>query len=167
MKATIAVYNHHKDAVSAVQYLKEQGYSTKNLSILGKADKVQDEVILHNKNENNMMKIAGAEVGVGAALGTTLGVLTGVGLFAIPGLGFLFGAGALVGAIAGFDIGLIGGGVVSALTLGSLEGEDAKAYEKHLAEGKYLVIAQGNEDEVDRAKTMLEMHGMQQHINIH
>lgn len=105
------------------------------------------------------MAIAGAEVGIGALAGSVLGVLTGVGIFAIPGVGFLYGAGALVGAIAGFDFGIIGGGIASALTVAGISSDDTKQYEEVLKAGKFLVIAQGNEEEVTRAKNVLETHG--------
>jgi hypothetical protein len=53
----------------------------------------------------------------GAILGPILGILTGVKLFAIPGLGFLFGIGAVLGALAGFSLGIVGGGVITLIAI--------------------------------------------------
>ena len=84
----------HNAAVEAVKTLKNAGISERNLSILGKATVTDDNIHIAS---GEPAKLAAAEVGAAAVLGPVLGVLTGVGLFAIPGLGFLYGAGALVG----------------------------------------------------------------------
>ena len=102
MKSTIGVYENHDKAVQAVVELKDAGFPVKQLSIIGKAEtEVVDEKM--HIMPKDPIKVGG--LGTGTAVGATLGILTGVGLFAIPGLGFLYGAGALVGAIAGFDFG--------------------------------------------------------------
>lgn len=156
MKAVISVYDTHEGAVTAVKELQNAGYSSKHLSIIGKTT---GEAKVPGIKNSETMAIAGAEVGIGALAGSVLGVLTGVGIFAIPGVGFLYGAGALVGAIAGFDFGIIGGGIASALTVAGISSDDTKQYEEVLKAGKFLVIAQGNEEEVTRAKNVLETHG--------
>lgn len=160
MKATIGVYNSHTDAVDAVRVLKEKGFPAKHLSILGKAEGMEDNIHIAT---GEPAKLAAKEVGAAAVIGPVLGVLTGVGLFAIPGFGFLYGAGALMGAIAGFDFGLIGGGVATALTLLGMHNEHAKEMEKYLAEGKSIVVAQGSEEELDKAKSIIEAHGIHTH----
>lgn len=158
MRTVVGVYENHHDAVQAVRELKAAGYSTKQISLIGK---VKDTAGLEDpiEEDNVRMKFAGTELGVTAIAGSTIGLLTGVGLFAIPGLGFLFGAGALVGAIAGFDIGLIGGGIIAALTLPGIKGDTAKQYEKEVSEGKILLIIQGTETEAAEANTLLHSHG--------
>ena len=103
----------------------------------------------------------------GTVLGTTLGILTGIGMFAIPGVGFLYGAGALVGAIAGFDFGLIGGGIASALISVGVKDDMAKKYHDDLVAGKYLVIAHGSEEHVAQAKDLLTGHGTHSEIASH
>lgn len=101
------------------------------------------------------VKIVAEEMGIAAVAGPALGVLTGIGLFAIPGFGFLYGAGALVGAIAGFDFALIGGGIVSALTVLGMKEDHAKAYEKYIKEGKFIVMVQGDDEELSKAKEVI------------
>lgn len=162
MKAVISVYKTHEEAVEAIKELQNSGYDSKRLSIIGKtSDKVP------GINNSDTMAIAGSEVGFGALAGSVLGVLTGVGVFAIPGLGFLYGAGALVGAIAGFDFGIIGGSIASALTVAGLSENDTKQYEDALKTGNFLLIAQGNETEVSHAKNILESHGKSIQITHH
>lgn len=166
MRTVVGTYDDHHDAVEAVRHLKAAGFNTKQISLIGK---VKDTAGLEDVAEDDSarMKIAGAELGVTAIAGSTIGLLTGIGIFAIPGLGFLFGAGALVGAIAGFDIGLIGGGIISALTLPGVKGDTAKQYEKEVSEGKLLLIVQGTETEVHEAERVLSSHGKHDVLEAH
>jgi len=156
MNSTIGIYDDHDAALNAVASLKENGYPVGQLSIIGltETEVVDEEMHVTPRNPINA-----AGLGTGVALGTAVGVLTGVGVFAIPGLGFLFGAGALVGAIAGFDFGLIGGGIASVLSSVGVSNDEAKKYDNLLREGKYLVVAEGSTTDVERAKQLLHAHG--------
>lgn len=164
MKATIGVYDTHEDAVEAARELKNAGFAVTHLSIIGKlhTEYVHDNMTL---SEEYPIRLGGIEVTT--ALGLTLGVLTGVGLFAIPGVGFLFGAGALTGAIAGLDFGLMGGGIVSILTNIGMKDEVAKQYLADIEDGRYLVVAQGSQEELSHAKEILTMHGTHAALETH
>ena len=87
-------------------------------------------------------------------LGTTLGLLTGVGLFAIPGLGVLFGAGAVVGALGGFEIGVAAGGLTTILVELGVK-EDHIAYEQHIQEGRFLLFINGSEEDIHHAENVI------------
>lgn len=156
MNNLIAVYSSHGEAVDAISSLKKEGISSQKTSIIGKADKAKDAVTLDDKQ---VTKVAGAETGIGAALGTALGVLTGVGIFAVPGLGFLYGAGAIIGGIAGFDLGLVAGGVTSALTVAGIKVAESQKYDHYIKEGNFLVIVQGSGDDVTKAEQTLRLAG--------
>jgi len=164
MRSTIGVYDSHDKAVEAVIELKDAGFPVKQLSIIGKAqtEVVDDQLHVMPKDP---IKVAG--VGAGTALGATLGILTGVGLFAIPGLGFLYGAGALVGAIAGFDAGLIGGGIASVLTTVGVKDDNVKKYHDDLEAGKFIVVAHGSESEMNQAKDILHAHDTHDDLDQH
>lgn len=164
MKSTIGVYGNHAQAVDAVAALKDAGYPTKQLSIIGKAETevIDDKMHVMPKDPINVVGI-----GTGTAVGTAIGILTGVGLFAIPGFGFLFGAGALIGAIAGFDIGLLGGGIASVLTSVGVDKELVKDYQTDLDNGKYLVVAHGTDEEVAKAEGTLQGNGQFHRLEIH
>jgi hypothetical protein len=161
MKATVGIYETHEQALSAIHKLKTSGFPMNKVSIMGQTD-------VHNPHsdadEADITAKAGKTVGIGALAGSTLGVLTGVGIFALPGLGFLFGAGALVGAIAGLDLGLIGGGIFGALSIG-LSKEHHEKYDKYLKEGKFLLVIHGSEAETKHAQEILHEHG--EHIELH
>ena len=164
MNATIGIYDNHDMAIEAIQELKDSGYPVSQLSIMGKAEtEVVDEEM--QVSPEYPLKLAG--LGAGTVLGTTLGILAGVGIFAIPGMGFLYGAGAIVGAIAGFDFGLIGGGIASALATVGVKDENLKKYHDALEQGKFIVIAHGNEADVNKAKDILHEHGTHKDIAVH
>lgn len=161
MTATIAVYQNQQDALSAIKILKDAGYAAHQLSILGHA---QDETITADttplserpfQDLEKPMKIAATGVGIGAIAGPILGVLAGLGLIAIPGVGFLYGAGALAGAVAGLDAGLIGGGIFSALAIAQSSKHHEEKYSDALKSGHYIVVAQGSETEVKQAHSLL------------
>lgn len=160
MNSVVGVYESHEMAVQAVRALKKAGFSTKKISLLSKADIINNHI--HVKSHH---KIEKAEMGVGLVAGTIIGILSGVGIFAIPGLGFIYGAGALVGAFAGFDFGIIGSGLVTIFTRMGIDEAVALKYEKHLNEGKYLVFAQGNEKEVDHAQEVLHTSGLHMELD--
>lgn len=164
MNATLGIYDNHDLAVEAVRTLKEGNYPVAQLSIIGLAETetVDEEMHITTKNP---LKVA--SLGAGTLVGTTLGILTGVGIFAIPGIGFLYGAGALVGAIAGFDLGLIGGGVASVLATVGVKDENAEKYHDALVAGKFVVVAQGNEQDVARALEILHAHDTHEHVETH
>jgi hypothetical protein len=156
MNATIGIYDTHDMAVAAAQKLHDKGFPMSDVTIMGLAE-TEDVDNKMRVSPHSPLKVAGLEAGT--VLGATVGVLTGVGIFAIPGLGFLYGAGALVGAIAGFDFGLIGGGIASALATIGVKDENAKKYHDALVAGKFLVVVHGNENHVNEAKNILNNNG--------
>jgi len=161
MKATIGVYDTHEKAVQAAKTLKEGGVPISNISLVGKAENIKDDI--HVKSVH--LQEAGTSLGV--VSGSVLGILTGVGIFAIPGFGFLYGAGALVGAMAGFDLGLVGGGILAFLAKMGINTDQTETFNKHLNEGMTLVIAHGSEHEINNAKEILHTHDQHTSLETH
>lgn len=155
MEANVAIFDTHKDAVEAVKTLSENSFNVKNVSIIGKAHMVDDHLHLSNYD-----KIEESTVLVGTAAGTVVGLLTGLSLFAIPGLGVLYGAGAMIGTLAGFDLGLVGGGLVAILTGIGADTSKHEKYSKHLQDGKYMLTINGSEEEVNKAKAIFHTKRM-------
>jgi hypothetical protein len=154
MKSQIAIYDTHEKAVNAIKVLNDKGFSMDNVSLLGKAEVIENHI--HIKSLDTM-KEAPAIVGMGA--GTLIGLLSGIGVFTIPGFGFLYGAGALVGIIAGFDLGIVAGGFISLLTFAGIKEDKVVKCEEHLKEGKFMVIINGSKDEIEKAKHILHTEG--------
>ena len=78
--------------------------------------------------------------------------------------GFLYGAGAVIGALAGFDIGLIGGGITTLLMGMGIHKDKTATYHKHLEEGKYIITINGENDIAEKAKEVLHTVGL--HIDL-
>ncbi len=102
MEVKVAVYDTHEKALNAVRKLDDNKFPLTEVSIIGKAELIEDH--MHIKSTEPMVN---APAAIGSVAGIVAGILTGIGIFAIPGFGFLYGAGAVIGAIGGFDIGII------------------------------------------------------------
>lgn len=154
MKSQIAVYDTHEKAVNAIKQLGAENFSMANVSLMGKAEIIEDHI--HIKSHDTLTKTP-AIVGMGA--GTLIGLLSDVGVFAIPGFGFLYGAGALVGIIAGVDLGIVAGGFVSLLSSIGMNEETIDKVNEHANDGKFIVIVKGSIEEIDKAKHILHTEG--------
>jgi hypothetical protein len=155
MKAKVAVFPTHERAIEAVKLLDKNGFNMKHVSLVGQASMQEDHITV----ESNAGKM-NTPVLVGAGAGIIAGILTGIGVFTIPGFGFLYGAGAVVGAIGGFDLGIIGGGLLSIGATIGLKDEQVVQLEKHLKEGKFVLIVKGPVDEVEKAEHILHTEGL-------
>ena len=80
MKSTVAIYDSHWTSLDAVEMLKSKSYPVNQLSIMGQA-KIADNPA-RKKSKKPLKK-----VNEGIILGSTLGVLPGVGIFSVPDSG--------------------------------------------------------------------------------
>lgn len=154
MESKIAVYDTHEKAINAVKVLNEHDFPMDRVSLLGKAEIAEDNI--HVKSLDTL-KETPAIVGMGA--GTILGLLSGIGVLTIPGFGFLYGAGALIGAIAGLDIGIIAGGLITLLTFIGIKKDSVVKVNEHLKTGKFIVVVKGTLSEIERAEHILHTEG--------
>ncbi|MBL7892943.1 MAG: hypothetical protein JNL63_09960 [Bacteroidia bacterium] len=150
MKTSIAVFNSHQEAVSSIILLNENRFPLKKVSLMGKAEIIDDKI--HVRSNEPLIE---TPVIAGSILGTTIGLLSGIGLFAIPGLGFLFGAGAVIGAICGFDLGLVTGGLGTLLLQMGIKNEYAVKYDEYVKDGKFLLMINGTNEEIEMAKRIM------------
>ena len=162
LNTIVGIYDKHEKALDAVKALSNEGIPVKNISFVSKAEIVEDQLQAHS-TEN----IKNAPVSIGVVLGPVLGILTGVSIISVPGLGFVYGAGAIIGALAGFDFGIIGGGLISLLMTLGISKDKVIHYHRHLKEGKYLVILHGNAEMAAKAKAILHKTGNYQGLDEH
>lgn len=154
MKSKVAVYNSHEKAVKAVETLIKNGIPAKHISLIGKMHE-NDNNLEHVKKDT--IEKSTAYLGVGA--GALAGLLTGLGVFTIPGFGFLYGAGAIIGTIGGFDLGVITGGVLTLLEEAGINKDKLNDYENRLNNGEFVVIIKGTENEAEKAEEILGTEG--------
>ncbi|MCX6297064.1 MAG: general stress protein [Bacteroidetes bacterium] len=153
-RTTVGVYQSHEEAINAIIALEKSGIPVEDISFLSTAVKVADD--LHVRSMKNLKN---APAAIGAVLGPLLGILAGASIWAVPGLGFVYGAGAIVGALAGFDIGLVSGGIATILLNIGISKDKIVSYHKHLKEGKYLVILNSNKATAEKAKRIAHKVG--------
>ncbi len=152
MESKIAVYKSHEDALLAIKKLKSENFPIKQISLIGEAQIINDHMCIKSLDNIKNMPLA-----IGTIAGIVVGLLSGIGVFVIPGFGFLYGAGAIVGAMGGLDLGIIGGGLATILTQMGIKKEDVIIYEENIKEGHFLVVANGTKEEISRAgKILLE-----------
>ena len=153
--AAIAIYNTHIEAEAAIKELQKSGIDMKKLSILGK-DYHAEENVVGYYNAGDRMKFWGK---LGAFWGGLWGLLFGSALFFIPGIGHIVALGPVGGMIVGaLENAVIVGGL-SALGAGlfsvGIPKDSVVKYETAVKADKFLVIVHGTEDEVTKAKEII------------
>ncbi len=157
MKTRIVVYESHEKALEAVTRLKNAGFPLDKVSLIGEAQIVNDHMYLKSLEPLKNIPLA-----VGAVAGIVSGLLTGMGVFSIPGFGFLYGAGAIVGAIGGFDFGIISGGLATILIQLGVKKNEVIKYKEHIKEGKFLLKLNASDKEIAKADFVLNIKQTQQ-----
>lgn len=146
MKRKVGVFNTREDAIEAIRRLKDLGYTSEEISIVSKDEQMKDYV-----EREHLEEVAGDATATGAVTGGIVGgigaLLIELGLIAIPGIGPWLAVGpvgaALVGALTGGAV----GGIVGALVDMGFDKDEAEAYDRHIQEGKILVMV---DEHVDR-----------------
>jgi hypothetical protein len=153
--AAIAVYPTHAEADLAIRSLQKSGFDMKKLSIVG-TDFQTEEHAVGYYSTGDRVKFWGR---AGAFWGSLVGVLLSSAFLVIPVVGHIIVLGPLVSSIVGGLEGAAAGGATSAL-FAALVGmgipkDSVIQYENEVKAGRFLVIAQGTQDEVERAKGVL------------
>jgi outer membrane lipoprotein SlyB len=93
------------------------------------------------------------------ALGTVVGgVVAGLTTLAFPAFS---GAVVLVGMATGAFYGAVSGGVLGGEGGLEISATQAEFYDNRLAQGRYLLIVKGSDDEIDRAESVLNAANVQ------
>src|ERR1700752_557370 len=156
--AAFGIYPSNSAPETAVDQLRSAGFSNQDVSVL-MADRKGSKDFAAEKN-TKAPEGATTGVGVGGAVGGTLGLLAGIGALAIPGVGPLIAAGPIMGALAGLGVGGAVGGLVGALVGMGIPEYEAKRYEGRVKDGGVLLSVHcASSDEVSRAKEILKATG--------
>src|SRR6202050_2755235 len=155
LNAVVAVYRTHVEAEEAVKELQRAGIDMRSLSIVGK-DTHTDEHAVGYYNTGDRMKHWGK---TGAFWGGLWGMLFGAAFFAIPGIGPVLVAGPLVAWIVGALEGAVVVGGLSAIGAGlysiGIPKDSIVEYEAAIKSDKFLLVAHGATDEVEKAKGII------------
>ena len=157
--SVVAIFNIHTEAEAAVKELQKAGFDMKKLSIVGK-DYHSEEHVVGYYNTGDRVKYWGK---LGAFWGGLWGILFGSALFFIPGIGLIVVGGPLVAWIIGVLEGaiIVGGlsAVGAALYGMGIPKNSIVKYETSLKSDKFLLVAHGSREEVEKAKAVLETTG--------
>lgn len=154
-KTVTGLFDSYSDASSAVDQLKAIGISDSDISIVSSNSDGR-----HNDGDSEAAEGAGTGAGVGAAVGGVGGLLTGLGIMAIPGVGPVVAAGWLAataaGAVAGAVVGGAAGGLIGALTDSGVDERDAHVYAEGVRRGGTLVTAKIDDARAAEAEAILQ-----------
>ncbi|MBW4607456.1 MAG: general stress protein [Hassallia sp. WJT32-NPBG1] len=168
-KRAVGVFSSRRDAEHALTELRDAGFSMAKISIIAKDGDRNDQIagVETQKRIGNKADEGAASGAVtGTVLGGITGLLVGLGTLAIPGVGPILLAGevasTLATAAAGAGIGAAAGGLLGGLAGLGVPEERAKIYSDRVSGGDYLVIIDGNEEEMYRAESILQNRGIQE-----
>jgi hypothetical protein len=146
-KKIVGVFDTEQGAVNAIEGLKQQGYTSEDISVLGKNKGDMDNVTHETGTKAPEGAAAGASTG--GVIGGAAGLLAGLGLLAIPGVGPILAAGPIAAALTGAAVGAGAGGIVGGLIGMGIPEDDAKKYSQYVDEGKILVLVDSDADRND------------------
>ena len=153
-----ALYDSYDSAVSAVTALEDAGFPHSEISIVSN----NAENRYPRDDRTKTAEDAGKGAGIGAAIGGVGGLLTGLGLMAIPGVGPVVAAGWLAATAAGAATGAVfggaAGGLVGALTKEGVPERDAHFYAEGVRRGGTLVSARVDDARAPAAREILQRY---------
>ncbi|WP_136622534.1 MULTISPECIES: general stress protein [Mesorhizobium] len=154
MKTLTGLFDDYDDARDAVSELEATGIPHSDISIVANNSKDW-----YDNDTSKASEDAAGGAGLGALVGGAGGLLTGLGIMAIPGVGPVVAAGWLAataaGAVAGAAVGGAAGGIVGALTDSGVPESDAHVYAEGVRRGGTLVTARVGDELVPEAERIL------------
>src|SRR5688572_29210003 len=145
------LYDRYDDATRAVADLRAAGVPPEDISLI--ASNPDDPRYEPVRSEPTP---AGTGARIGSVLGGGAGLLTGLGLMAIPGVGPVVAAGWLVATLAGAAAGAATGGVLGALTQSGISDDDAQVYAEGLRRGGAVVSARVADQDASRLQGVMD-----------
>lgn len=152
MKTLSKVYDTHGQARQAVSDLNAAGIADTKISLVANKHVSAEYDDLDDYSET----ATGA--GLGAAVGGAGGLLTGLGIIAIPGVGPVVAAGWLAATLVGALAGAATGGVVGALVDAGVSKDDADVYSEAIRRGGTLVTVRADDGEASKVQSILDRH---------
>lgn len=140
-KTIIGFFDDFTQAQRAVQDLENNGIPRDDISLISNdqnrsADQYGTTDAGTSTVTDQTAHGAGAGATAGAVVGGGIGLLTGLGLFAIPGFGPVVAAGWLISTITGAGIGAAAGGLIGALAGLGVPHEEAVLYQEGVRRGQ-------------------------------
>jgi ElaB/YqjD/DUF883 family membrane-anchored ribosome-binding protein len=156
MPTVARVYDNYADAVSVVKAIEADTAiaPSREISLVAN-ENARGRDTTTETTETERESHPGTGAGVGATVGGVVGILTGLGLLAIPGVGPLVAAGWLATTLAGVGVGAAAGGLIGALVKSGVPHEQAEVFEENVRRGGTLVAVQADEADVPHIEQIM------------
>jgi hypothetical protein len=165
----LGAFSDQQQTEQSLNQLKESGFPMEQVSVVAKqADEGEQisNVEMSDQIGDQNVKTPLGVVQDTFAHSSWAFVLAGLTSLALPGIGPILAAGslgaALVATTAGTGVGALAtNNLVKALHQIGIPEEQARVYSDRLLQGDYLIMLEGNPDELDRAEEILSNQGIQ------
>lgn len=157
MKTVIGAFNDSTTAERAMQDLVSQGIARDDISLVANNEGGRYAPVAETSNGNG--SAIATDAVVGAEVGAGVGLLIGLTGLAIPGLGWIAGAGWLMATLMGAATGAVVGGLVGALTSVGVPEEDAVRYSTAVQQGSLLLAVRASDADASRVASILDRDG--------
>ncbi|MEO7194410.1 MAG: general stress protein [Pseudonocardiaceae bacterium] len=144
--AVVAVYGTEVELTAAIKYLEHEKFDMSHISVVGKGLTEERHIV--------GFETPAKHTAHWAKWGGLWGWLFGAFIF-IPGLGHIAVGGYLLFLLASAGVGAVGGAAGGVLTSVGIPKDGIPKYAADLRANRFLVIAHGTPNEVDRARELL------------
>ncbi|MVO98762.1 general stress protein [Paenibacillus lutrae] len=143
-KKIVGVFDSEREAIQSIEGLKQQGFSSDDISIITK-DK-HEAAEIGDRTGTKAPEGAATGAATGGVVGGVTGLLAGLGALAIPGVGPFLAAGPIAATLTGAAVGAGAGGLVGGLVGMGIPEDEAQQYDSYVNEGKILVLVDSHSD---------------------
>ena len=139
MNKVIEVYETHEGASAAIKILRNAGFPLNSLSIRHRENLGASRI-----NVKLVHPFEISEISICIALASLVGLMSGLGVFMIPGLHFLYNSGPMKGLLVGVFFGILISVIFVVLPFLIIDLVKIVRHETKLNKGKYLVFYDGH-----------------------
>lgn len=151
-----ALFDTYRDAAAAVERVEAAGIPSRDISLVSNdADTDRSGYRDYSDPAPTAADSAGTGAGLGAAVGAVGGMLTGLGIIAIPGVGPVVAAGWLASTLVGATTVGVAGGILGALVGAGVDETEAGTYVEGIRRGGTLVNVRVMESDAARIQAIL------------
>ena len=159
MKTVIGLFDDMAQAKKAALDLEAAGVAHNDVSIVANNEGGRYAPVSGDPTPTASGHAIGQDALVGAEIGGVAGLLMAVTGFAIPGFGWIAGAGWLMATILGAGTGALIGGLVGALTSVGVPAEDAAHYNEGVRRGGTLLAVKSQDAMATQVAQILSNNG--------
>lgn len=152
-QTVIGAFDSRQQAEAAVNQLRQQGFTTNEISVLAKEVKAEGSEKIDSEVGHTDTIADG--VATGSTIGGVGGLMAAAGALAIPGIGPIVALGPIAAALSG----AVAGGVAGGLVDYGIPDESGRKFESRVQQGKVLAVIRSEATKVNQAAQMLRQNG--------